>query len=366
MTTYRCALLSVVKHDYIPRGVASHPQFEIVVVADDPGVPEWAHQRNQAFADEYNVPYVRSVEDAISQYDVQVAIVSSEAERHCDLSVRAAEAGLHIVQDKPMSNRMSECDRLVEAVERNDVRFLMWNRNGLPAVEHAREIVESGEIGDLYAIHVDFYFAKDCGPPLGSCPDGAPPIDWLGHQIAAHENGSDGGIGSEPMGELKVEGIYPLGYIRVLTGDAKVERVFARTSAHFHQLHSDNHVDDLATVSLEMAGGIQGTLCIGRIGAASHPDIGEIKIHALGSKGGLVISEARPEVSVYYRGQSADEFRNRRVSVENDFLLMEDFAKSIEQRRETLFDVRASREIVSIVDAAIRSSETGRVETVGS
>ncbi|MFT7643855.1 MAG: putative dehydrogenase, partial [Pirellulaceae bacterium] len=229
MITYRCALLSVIKHDYIPRGVAEHPQFEIVVVADDADIPEWAHERNQVFADEFNVPYVRNVEEALSRYDAQVAIVSSEAERHCDLSIRAANAGLHIVQDKPMSNRISECDRLVEAVERNDVRFLMWNRNGLPAIEHAREIVESGKIGNVYAVHVDFYFAKDCGPPIGTCPAGSPSINWMDHQIAARANGSDGGIGREPMGELKIEGIYPLGYIRALTGDAKIERVFART-----------------------------------------------------------------------------------------------------------------------------------------
>ncbi len=125
MNRYRCALLSVIKHDYVPRGVVSHPQFDIVVVADDPDVPEWAHERNQSFADEFDVPYVRDVELALREYDVQVAVISSEAERHCDLSVRAANAGLHVVQDKPMSNRLSECDRVVEAVERNNVRFLM-------------------------------------------------------------------------------------------------------------------------------------------------------------------------------------------------------------------------------------------------
>ena len=35
------------------------------------------------------------------------------------------------------------------------------------------------------------------------------------------------------------EGIYPLGYIRLLTG-ANVKRVFARGTAFFHQAHADN------------------------------------------------------------------------------------------------------------------------------
>src|SRR4029079_18459736 len=126
----------------------------------------------------------------------------------------------------------------------------------------------------------------------------------------------------QPLGELQIEGIYPLGYMRMLTG-ARVTRVFARTAANFHQANVDNHVDALATVTLEMDQGISGSLCLGRIGAASHPDIGEIKIHFLGTEGALVVSEARPEVAVYYRGQPEYEFRHRRVDVDNDYLLME-------------------------------------------
>src|SRR5271163_4949026 len=115
--TFRCAVLSPLKHDYIARGVASHPRFELVVVADDPQVPAWSHERNAQLAAEWGVPYVRDVEQALYEYDVDVAIVSSPAERHCDLSIRAAQAGKHVIQDKPMSTLRSECERLVAAVE---------------------------------------------------------------------------------------------------------------------------------------------------------------------------------------------------------------------------------------------------------
>ncbi|MDA1016084.1 MAG: Gfo/Idh/MocA family oxidoreductase [Planctomycetota bacterium] len=362
-TVHRFAALSVVKHAYVPLGLATHPKFEPAVVADDADVPEWTHERNQQLADQFGVPYVRDVERALADFDVDVAVVSSEAERHCDLSVRAANSGKHVVQDKPMSTQLSECDRLVEAVERNDVRFLMWNRNGLPAVIQARDVVESGQIGRLYAVHVDFYFSKDAGPRKGSRPPGYPPIRWLDRQIEAHHDGSDGGVGQDAMGELAVEGIYPLAYIRLL-GGVEVQRVFARTTAHFHQAHADNHVDDLASVTLEMDDGLLGTMSLGRIGASSHPDIGEIKIHLLGSEGAMVVSEPRPEVGVYYRGQPVHEFRNRRVGVENDFHLAENFRRAIESGGKTMLDVRESRAICATVEAAIRSGRSGQPEIV--
>jgi predicted dehydrogenase len=361
--TFRCAVLSAVKHDYVARGMACHPRFELVVVADDPQVPDWAHERNQQLAAAWNIPYLRNVERALRDFDVQVAIVSSEAERHCDLSVRAARAGKHIVQDKPLSTRRSEVERLVEAVEESRVKFLLWNRNFLPAVLHARELLAAGTIGQPYAIHADFYFAKDAGAPRGTRQPGYPPLSWLAHQIAAHSDGSDGALGCEPLGELANEAIYPLGYLRFLTG-ATVQRVFARSAPFFHQVYADNDVEDLATVTLEMTGGLVGSLALGRTGAASHPSGGEMKLHILGDAGALVVSEARPEVGIYYRNQPPKEARQRRVASEYDFLLAENLARAIDTDGDTILDSHAARAIFATVEAALESCRSGKAVRV--
>ncbi len=362
-STLPVAVLSVVKHSYVPNGVFIHHRFKPVVVADDPDQPEWVHQRNEKYAAEINVPYIQDVTRAVTEYEAKVAVISSAAERHCDLSVRAADAGLHVVQDKPMSTKLSECDRLVDAVERNDVKFLMWNRNCLPAVLQAKQAVERGEIGKLLSLHADFYFAKDAGPPIGSRKPGEPPLDWLESLKAAHVTGADGGVGQDPMGELEVEGIYPLAYLQMLCPEP-VKRVFARTTSHFHQLNADNHVDDLASVTLEMADGTVGSLCLGRIGNASHPDIGEIKLHLIGSEGALVISEARPEVSIYYRGQPAAEFPHVRIANDNDWLLADDLVRAIDTDGDTILNARMSRAICATVHAAIESGKNGRAVEV--
>lgn len=218
--------------------------------------------------------------------------------------------------------------------------------------------------GEVRAIHVDFYFAKDAGPPKGSRGAGEPPMDWLETLKAAHVDGSDGGVGKAPMGELGIEGAYPLAYIAVLLGRT-VQRVYARTVSFFHQLYVDNDVEDLATVSLELDGGIVGSLCIGRIGAASHPDIGEIKLHIIGDKGALVVSEARPEIGVYYRDQAPSEFRHERLLAgENGYLLADDLANAIDTGGDTILDARASRAITATIAAALWSAQSGTLVDV--
>ena len=353
-------VLSVVKHDYLPRAIAAHPRFNLSFVADESSRPEWTHERNQKFADEFQIPYISDIDKALSENKIDAVAVSPEAERHCELAVIAAEAGLHIVIDKPLSTKLSECDRLIDAIEKNKVTCLVWNRNYLPALIQANNKIQSNEIGKLLSIHCDFYFSKDAGPPIGSSKSNDPPINWLDRQLEAHADGSDGGVGKIAMGELEVEGVYPLAYIQMLTGGAKVERVFARTKSHFHQAHYDNNVDDLATVTLEIEGGITGSLSIGRIGAASHPDIGEIKLHLIGSKGSAVISEARPEVSIYYRDQAPLEFKNRRIADDNNYLLAENFARSIDGQDSPVLDCIEARNICATVHASLESSRLGK------
>lgn len=356
---FRCAVLSAIKHDYVARGVASHPRFELVVVADDPQVPDWAHERNQQLADDFRIPYVRDVERALRDFGVQVAIVSSAAERHCDLSIRAALAGKHVVQDKPFTTRRSEADRLVATIEQTRVKFLMWNRNFLPSVLEASQRIAAGDIGQPLAVHIDFYFAKDAGPPTGSRQPGYPPIDWLTFQLAAHVDGSDGAVGQTPIGELSNEGIYPLGYLQMLVG-ARVQRVFARSASHFHQVNADNQVEDLATMTLELEGGLIGSVALGRSGAASHPSGGEMKLQVVGTAGALVVNESRPEIGFYYRGQPVREARQRRVAGENDFLLAENLAQAIDHDGDTILNAQTSRDLFATIAAALKSCQTGQ------
>ena len=203
----------------------------------------------------------------------------------------------------------------------------------------------AGAIGDPVSIHSQFYFAKDAGALIESCEAEEVPEDWRGH------------------GELTVEGVYPLAYIRYLLG-VGVKRVFARTTSHFFRKYADRELEDLATLSLELDGGILGSLCIGRIGRTSHPNLGELKLHITGSMGALVISEPRPEVAVYARGLRPPDYRQRRVGVRYEDQLINDFANAIDRGSNTLLNAREGRAIVATVNAALESGRSGQVVTV--
>ena len=70
-------------------------------------------------------------------------------------------------------------------------------------------------------------------------------------------------------------------------------------------------------------------------------------------------------MAVYYRGQPAQEFRHRRLAIDNDYLLMENFVQAIETGSRTIVDARAGRAICATVSAALESARSGQVVEVG-
>ena len=82
-----------VKHLYIVNGLAAHPRFELAALTDEEDAPDWVHERNEAAAAAFGLPYERGVSAAIARYRPSVACVSPEVGRHATLSVMAAEAG---------------------------------------------------------------------------------------------------------------------------------------------------------------------------------------------------------------------------------------------------------------------------------
>jgi len=87
---------------------------------------------------------------------------------HASLALQAAEAGVHIVVEKPIALSLGEADEMIEAARRHGVS-LIPHHNYLykPSILHARELIESGEIGEV--VHVEsFYGLSNEGGSYGS------------------------------------------------------------------------------------------------------------------------------------------------------------------------------------------------------
>jgi len=104
------------------------------------------------FSTTYSLPAFDTVTD-LARSDVDAIWVSTPNEFHADHVVAAAEAGKHIVCEKPMALTIKDCDRMIAAATANDVKFMLGHSKLRQApILKMREIIDSGVLGRVIQI----------------------------------------------------------------------------------------------------------------------------------------------------------------------------------------------------------------------
>lgn len=106
--------------------------------------------RGSAAAGKYGMRYSPHLEDLLSDPAIQGVIVTCETNRHAEMVLAAAQAGKHILCQKPMALTLEDCDRMAAAVEQAGVKFMMaFQMRHDPSNQKIKELVESGAIGKV-------------------------------------------------------------------------------------------------------------------------------------------------------------------------------------------------------------------------
>jgi predicted dehydrogenase len=117
--------------------------------------------RAEAFARERGIPRAHgSYEDLLSDPEIDAVYVPLPNSLHVPWSIRALEAGKHVLCEKPMSRHPADVERAFDVAEREGLVLMeafMWRHH--PQLERARELIAEGTIGALRVIRAAFSFA---------------------------------------------------------------------------------------------------------------------------------------------------------------------------------------------------------------
>jgi predicted dehydrogenase len=114
-------------------------------------------------ATELDIPIAHgSYEALLADSNVDAVYVPLPNHLHAAWSIAAAEAGKHVLCEKPLAMTVRDAERMIEAAERAGVQLMeafMYRLH--PSWAAAREIVASGRIGRLTAVHSWFSYYND-------------------------------------------------------------------------------------------------------------------------------------------------------------------------------------------------------------
>lgn len=147
--TVRVAMLSFAhQHAYGYASVLSHlPNAEIVVIADEDA------SRGKAAAEQFETDWIADYKEAVTRDDIDAVVVCSENVRHKEMTIAAAEAGKHVLCEKPLATTVEDAQAMIEACERNGVKLMTaFPVRFNASIAAMRDAIRDGFIGETLTI----------------------------------------------------------------------------------------------------------------------------------------------------------------------------------------------------------------------
>ena len=109
----------------------------------------------KAAAEEMGIDkYYTDYHQILNDPEVDAVVVVAPTDLHKQIVIDCAAAGKHIFCEKPMAMTVEECDEMIEACDKYNVKLQIgFMRRFDASFQEAKRLVESGAIGDLVQIH---------------------------------------------------------------------------------------------------------------------------------------------------------------------------------------------------------------------
>src|SRR6476620_9011232 len=136
-------------------GAHASPAVDLVAVASRD------QARADAYAKEWEIPRAYGTYDALLADDeIEAVYISLPNTMHCEWSIKALEAGKHVLCEKPMSRHTDEVEGAFDAAERTGKLLseaFMYRHN--PQTKRAKQLVADGAIGELRLVRSTFSYS---------------------------------------------------------------------------------------------------------------------------------------------------------------------------------------------------------------
>ncbi|MFC5648775.1 Gfo/Idh/MocA family protein [Paenibacillus solisilvae] len=264
---------------------------ELAGIADD------NKERGEKYAAEFGTAYYADYKQLLDQ-GLDGVVVTSENIRHKEHVVAAAAAGVHVMCEKPIATTMEDAREMIASCEANGVML----QTAFPvrfstSVRRAKEIVDSGSLGDIIAMK---------GTNRGQNPGG-----WF------IDPALSGG------GAVIDHTVHVVDIMRWFTG-AEIAEVYAEID----NLVYDTPIDDSGIISMTFDNGIFATLDCSWNRNRNYPTWGDVTLEIVGTSGTLSLDAMNQKINVF---SDVNGYKHAFWGDDMDTGLVGDFIKGIRE-----------------------------------
>jgi predicted dehydrogenase len=318
------------------------------------------HLRNLVSLGEHDILLYRTFrstlpEDEVSEFPVETdirdalahqpdaVIVSNPTALHLEVAIPAAQAGCHLLLEKPVSHSMHGVDQLQMALTTGGGKALVgFQFRFHPGLRRIRDLLGEGAIGHPVSVRAHW----------GEYLPGWHP--WEDYRTAYSAR-------SELGGGVILTLCHPLDYLRWLLGDAAAIWAF---TGHLGDLEMD--VEDSAEIGLRFTSGVIGSVHLDYI---QRPSSHHLEI--VGTQGTIDWDNATGAVSLYHtssQGKPGEKIQPEIFTPPQGFErnelfrgLMEHFIAVVAGKQEPLCTLEDGIQALQLASAALESAKQGKL-----
>jgi 1,5-anhydro-D-fructose reductase (1,5-anhydro-D-mannitol-forming) len=243
-------------------GIGRHPDLKVVpamkLAADTTLVAAFSRDRGRAdaFAQKHGIAAAYdSLPDLLCDPRIDAVYISSPNFLHAPYTKLAAEAGKHVLVEKPMALNVDDAREMVRACRQNGVKLgVGFQLRHHPGHRKARELVRDGILGRMTLVQGQFFYPDPRG--MVELPRRTELSGWWDTPEMVGWSYSIMGMG-----------VHIVDLLQFLLGNPIVE-VAAMTNGQT----ASQPLDDIAAIVLRFQNGVIGTACCGRRAPDSEND----------------------------------------------------------------------------------------------
>ncbi|NLO04774.1 MAG: Gfo/Idh/MocA family oxidoreductase [candidate division WS1 bacterium] len=314
--------------------------IESVEMAELVACCDVVEEKAKAWAEEAGIGsnYHRDLEEMLARDDIQAVSVCTPSGMHSEHAIMAAQAGKHILCEKPLDVTLKKIDDMIAAADRANVKMSgVFQRRTYESTKKVREVVRTGKLGKLVL--------GDCYQKYFRSHEYYASGDWRATWDL------DGG------GALMNQGVHGIDLILHLMGPVK------SVSAICRRLVRNLSVEDTAVAVLEYENGALGVL----EGTTSVTPGSGCEVEISGDNGTVGLS-GDTITKWQIKGEEAEGEEAGEEGTASDPLALGatghsahvlDLCQSIIEDREPAIPGREARKAVELIKAIYKSSREG-------
>lgn len=294
----------------------------VCAVADDDAA------RGRVAAARFGATYMDS-RDALLRSDVDAVIVCSENARHKDDVIAAAQAGKHVLCEKPIATGMEEARAMIEACGRSGVKLqIAFPCRFNQPVRRVKQMVDKGLLGRILAMR---------GTNRGQNPGG-----WFTDRALS------GG------GAVLDHTVHVIDLMRWIS-KSEVREVYAEVDTRFYD---GLGIDDSGLLLLEFENGLIASHDPSWSRCQSFPTWGDVTLQIVGEGGITNVDAFAQHLEVY--SDAIGKMRHDPWSDDMDFGLVADFIGCLREDRAPSITGEDGLRAMQVALAAYESARTGQ------